>query len=82
MATYSLTFVAGLGSSNSGYPANDAQLPAVQLDDTNATAGIQRFRMSQNRQINFKGSDGVDRKATIDASRSDPSKNLIFLLPV
>jgi hypothetical protein len=80
MATFSLTFN-GTGN-NVAYPALNAQQPAIQIDDTNATDGHQAFDMSQNRQVNALGSDGVTKKYTIDASRSDPSKNLIYLLLV
>ncbi|MFZ1009362.1 MAG: hypothetical protein WAN65_21145 [Candidatus Sulfotelmatobacter sp.] len=78
MATFSITFVAGLGSSNSAYPSMNSQQPAVQIDDTNATRGAQQLDMARNRQLNVLGSDGVIRKCTIDASRSDPSRNLIY----
>lgn len=79
MATFSLTFN-GTGN-NAGYTAGNPQQPVFQIDDTNATDGIQSFRMSQNGQINAM-INGVTTKCTIDASRSDPSRNLIYLLPV
>jgi hypothetical protein len=78
VATFSITFVSGFGSSNSGIPAGNAQMPTAQIDDTNATDGAQQKDMAFNRQINILGSDGVIRKCTIDASRSDPSRNLIY----
>lgn len=81
MATFSLTFVAGFGSHNSAAPAPNAQMPSVQIDDTNATVGIQAQRMALNGQVNALIA-GVTTKCTIDSSRSDPSRGLIFLLPV
>jgi hypothetical protein len=79
--TFSITFVAGIGSSNCGFSANDALMASAQIDDTNITPGMQGQRMSRNEQINFQ-IGGVVRKATIDAERSNPAKGLIFLLPV
>jgi hypothetical protein len=78
--TYSLTFN-GTGH-NAGYPAPNPQQPAMQIDDANASPNTQLRIMSENRQLNAQGPDGVQRKYTIDASRSDPSKNLIYLLLV
>jgi hypothetical protein len=81
MATFTLTFVAGFGSHNSGVIGPNAQMPNVQVDDSNAVQGIQLQRMARNEQINAL-IGGVTTKCTIDASRSDPSRGLIFLLPV
>lgn len=78
--TYSLTFN-GIGY-NAGYPAPNPQQPAMQIDDSNALPNGQQRVMSQNRQVNAVGPDGVQRKYMIDASRSDPSRNLIYLLLV
>jgi hypothetical protein len=81
MATFSLTFTQGFGSHNSGVVGPNAQMPNVQIDDANATVGTQKAQMAKNGQINAL-IGGVTTKCTIDASRSDPSKGLIFLLPV
>lgn len=77
--TFSLTFT-GTGH-NAAYASGNELAPVFQLDDTNSVPGIQALRMSQNGQVNALIGGGA-RKCTIDASRSDPSKNLIFLLPV
>jgi hypothetical protein len=79
--TFSITFVSGFASANSGISASNAQLPTAQIDDTNETRGIQSRAMSRNSEINVRGSDGVTRNCTIDSYRSDPSKGLIYYLP-
>jgi hypothetical protein len=82
VATFSITFASGFGSSNSGIPAGNAQMPTAQIDDGNATPGFQRSVMAKNGTMNYKGSDGVTRQAKIDSSRSDPSKGLIYMVNI
>jgi hypothetical protein len=79
MATYSLTFT-GAGD-NAGSPADNALMPVFQIDDTNASDGVQQKDMRSNSQVNAL-IGGASVKFTIDASRSDPSRNLIYLLRV
>jgi hypothetical protein len=80
--TFSITFVAGFGSTNSAVIGADAQMPNVQIDDANANPGIQGQKMARNELINVKGSDGVTRQVRIDAERSNPAKGLIFTYPI
>ena len=81
-STYSITLSANNG--NVGYQADNIPfLPAnTQIEDLYATDGGQIGAMSDNTQVQAKAPDGSVAYYTIDASRSDPSKNLIFLLPV
>jgi hypothetical protein len=88
--TFTLTFAPGastnstttLGPPNVASPGTNLQQPTYQIDDANATIGKQMFDMSQNRQVNVRGSDGVIRKCEIDSYRSDPSRGLIYFLQV
>ena len=81
-STYSITL--SVANSNVGYPADTVPfLPANnQIEDLYATDGGQQLATSDNTRVQVKGPDGSLSYAVIDASRSDPSKNLIFLLPV
>ncbi len=77
-STYSITLAVANG--NVGYTDNDPFLPANrQLEDAYAQAGAKQNAMSDNTQVQVKGPSGSLRYYTIDSSRSDPSKNLIFL---
>ena len=80
-STYSITLSAANG--NVGYISDNTPfLPANnQIEDLYATDGGQLGAMSDNTRVQVKGSDGSLSYYTIDSSRSDPSKNLIFLLP-
>ena len=84
MATYSITpGTITAYAANTGYPPTNPQLPLNhQIEDAYATPGGKQFAMSTGTQVQAKRLDGHLRYYTIDASRSDPSKNLIFLLPV
>ncbi len=78
-STYSIT----LSAKNTGYRAHNVFLPAnEQIEDAYASPTAQANAMIDNTQVQIKRPDGSLRYVTIDASRSDPSKNLIFLLPV
>ena len=81
-STYSITLSAANG--NVGYQADNIPfLPANnQIEDAYATDGGQQYAALTNTRVQVKGPDGSLSYAVIDASRSDPSKNLIFLLPV
>lgn len=87
-STYSITF--SIANGNVGYgPTNPLLAVTHQLEDAyasppNGTPDInkQSGAMMLNTQVQVKRIDGSLRNYTIDSSRSDPSKNLIFLLPV
>jgi hypothetical protein len=77
-STYSIT----LSAKNTGYRAHNAFLPAnEQIEDAFVPPGALTGAMSDNTQVQVKRPDGSLKYYTLDASRSDPSKNLIFLLP-
>jgi len=85
-STYSITF--SVTNGNVGYAPSDSYLPVTtQIEDAYAglgqgAIGNQQKAMALNTQVQGKRLDGSLRYYTIDSSRSDPSKNLIFLLPV
>lgn len=87
-STYSITFT--LSNGNVGYGPTNPLLPVThQIEDAYASPPngtpdptSQSRAMMLNTQVQVKRTDGSLRNYTIDASRSDPSKNLIFLLPV
>jgi len=87
MATYSVTF--SITNGNVGYPPHNPFLPVNhQIEDAYAdknngqiSPGAQAQAMMLNTQVQVKRQDGSLKNYTIDSSRSDPSKNLIFLLP-
>ncbi len=80
MATYSITATTTNG--NIGYPATNQFLPTNhQIEDAFTPDGAQLSAMANNTRVQVKRQDGMLRYYTIDSSRSDPSKNLIFLLP-
>jgi hypothetical protein len=78
-STYSITF--SLANHNVGYTPNPTLPINHQIEDAYATPSAQQLAMSQNAQVQVKRTDGRIRNYTIDSSRSDPAKNLIFLLP-
>ena len=79
-STYSITF--SVTNGNVGYPAHNPMLPINhQIEDAYVPDGAQLFAMATNTQVQVKRQDGSLKNYTIDSSRSDPSKNLIFLLP-
>ncbi len=80
-STYSITL--GATNGNVGYIADNIPfLPANnQVEDLYATDGGQLGAMSDNTRVQVKGPDGSLSYYVMDASRSDPSRNLIFLLP-
>ena len=79
-STYSITFSTTNG--NVGYTANP-QLPVNhQIEDAFAVDGAQLGATAKNTQVQMKRNDGHLRYYTIDAERSDPSRNLIFFLAV
>jgi hypothetical protein len=80
-STYSITF--SVTNGNVGYPARNQFLPIKnQIEDTYVANGAKLGAMANNTRVQVKRQDGSLSYFTIDASRSDPSKNLIFLLPV
>jgi hypothetical protein len=80
-STYSITLSSA--NHNVGNPSHKALLPSnYQLEDAFATLAAQTRAMSTNSRVQVKRPDGQLRYYTIDSSRSDPSKNLVFLLPV
>jgi hypothetical protein len=80
-STYSITF--SITNGNVGYPPHNPFLPINhQIEDAYVPVGAKQNAMSDNTQVQVKRQDGSLRNYTIDSSRSDPSKNLIFLLPV
>jgi hypothetical protein len=87
-STYSITF--SIANGNVGYGPTNPLLPVThQLEDAYASppagttnANNQAQAMQLNTQVQAKRTDGSLRYYTLDSSRSDPSKNLIFLLPV
>ena len=79
-STYSITLSATNG--NVGYPARNQFLPIKdQIEDAYVPIGAKQGAMANNTRVQVKKLDGSLGNYTIDASRSDPSKNLIFLLP-
>ena len=80
-STYSITF--SVANHNVGYPTHNPMLPVIhQIEDAYANVTAQAQAMALNTQVQAKRTDGSLKYYTIDSSRSDPSKNLIFLLPV
>lgn len=80
VATYSIT--ATITNGNIGYPPSNPTLPLNhQVEDAFTPYGAKQGAMANNTRVQVKRQDGMIRYYTIDASRSDPSKNLIFLLP-
>ncbi len=79
-STYSITF--SVTNGNVGYTANP-QLPVNhQIEDAFVPDGALQGAMSDGAQVQMKRNDGHLRYYTIDAERSDPSRNLIFFLAV
>ncbi len=79
-ATYSIT--ATITNGNIGYPPTNPALPLNhQIEDAFVPNGAKLGAMANNSRVQVKRQDGMLRYYTIDSSRSDPSKNLIFLLP-
>ncbi len=80
-STYSITF--SVTNGNVGYLAANPQLPVNhQIEDAFVPDGAQQNAMANNTQVQMKRNDGHLRYYTIDAERSDPSRNLIFFLAV
>ena len=90
-STYSITF--SVTNGNVGYPPVNATLPIThQIEDAYASppgavvgsndSNSQCKAMSLNTQVQAKRPDGSLKYYTIDSSRSDPAKGLIFLLAV
>ena len=80
MATFSITF--SVTNGNVGYPPVNQFLPVKdQIEDAYVPPGAKQGAMANNTRIQVQRQDGSVRSYTIDSSRSDPSKNLIFLLP-
>ncbi len=80
-STYSITF--SVTNGNVGYPARNAALPIKnQIEDAFVPSGAKSGAMANNTRVQVKRQDGQLLYYTIDSSRSDPSKNLVFLLPV
>jgi hypothetical protein len=79
-STYSITF--SVTNGNLGYPPGNPQMPVNhQIEDAYAPDGAQLGAAANNTRIQVKRNDGRISYYTIDSSRSDPSRNLIFLLP-
>lgn len=79
-STYSITF--SVTNGNVAYGAENVFLPVRhQIEDAYVPDGAQLGAMANNTRVQVKRNDGTIRYYTIDSSRSDPSKNLIFLLP-
>ena len=79
-STYSITF--SITNGNVGYPPTNPTLPVShQIEDAFVPNGAKLGAMANNTRVQVKRNDGMLRYYTIDSSRSDPSKNLIFLLP-
>ena len=79
-STYSITF--SITNGNVAYGAENVFLPVRhQIEDAFVPDGAQLNAMANNTQVQAKRNDGSVKNYTIDSSRSDPSKNLIFLLP-
>jgi hypothetical protein len=84
VSTYSITpgTITAFGNTT-GYPAHNPQLPLNhQIEDAYVSQGAKQDAMANNTQVQVKRLYGRISYYTLDASRSDPSKNLIFLLPV
>lgn len=80
-STYSITF--SVTNGNVGYPPENPFLPVKdQIEDAYTQPGAKAGAMASNTRVQVKRQDGSLKNYTIDSSRSDPSKNLIFLLPV
>lgn len=80
-STYSVTLAVSNG--NVGYPAHNGQLPTNhQIEDAYAAPAAKQRAMSSMTQVQVKRPDGSLKFYTIDASRSDPSKGLVYLLAV
>lgn len=73
MATYSLSITAA-GARNIWAPK------LLTLDDAYATPGGEAGAMSDGTVITCKKPDGSTGNYKIDAERSDPARNLIYLL--
>ena len=79
-STYSITF--SITNGNVGYgPTNQFLAVTHQLEDAFSQVPAQQGAMANNTRVQVQRTDGTIRYFTIDSSRSDPSKNLIFLLP-
>ena len=79
-STYSITF--SVTNGNVAYGAENVFLPVRhQIEDAYVPDGAQLGAMANNTQVQVRRTDGSLKNYTIDASRSDPAKNLIFLLP-
>ena len=79
-STYSITL--SVANGNVGYgPTNPFLAVTHQVEDALVPDGAQQNAMANNTRVQVKRTDGSLRNFTIDSSRSDPSKNLIFLLP-
>jgi hypothetical protein len=79
-STYSITF--SVTNGNVGYTPSNPTLPVThQIEDAFVPNGAKQGAMANNTRVQVQRQDGTLRYFTLDASRSDPSKNLIFLLP-
>lgn len=79
-STYSITF--SVANGNVGYPPVNQFLPIKdQIEDAFVPIGAKQGAMANNTQVQVKRQDGSLKNYTLDSSRSDPSKNLIVLLP-
>ena len=85
-STYSIVSSGSIALSlplgNVGYGPSNPQLPVMhQIEDAFVPNGAKLGAAANNTRIQSKRNDGRISYFTIDAERSDPSKNLIFLLP-
>jgi len=76
------SFTKAKTASNTGATSNPMVAANHQIEDAYSTSHAQAQAMRRNDRVVAMRPDGSTRTYTIDASRSDPARNLLYLLPV